>query len=142
LAVGEILTEIRVRKTTGSGTAYEKFHHPASGFAVVGVAAVVTMKGANIESAAIGVTGVADHAYRASRVEQALRGKPLSAVAEASGRAAEKIQPLGDHFASAEYRKHLAAEYVQRAVEAAARAKYAQGATETSEHIKPHQRQH
>ncbi len=121
LAAGEILTEIRVRNTTGSGTAYEKFHHPASGFAVVGVAAVVKMKGASIDSATIGVTGVADHAYRAIRVEKALRGKPLSAIADAAAKAADKVQPLGDHFASAEYRKHLAAVYCQRAVEAAAR---------------------
>jgi len=123
LQPGEILTEIRVPKTTGAGTAYEKFHHPASGFAVVGVAAVVSMKGGTIESAAIGVTGVADHAYRATRVEQALRGKPLSAVAQAAERAADRIEALGDTFASAEYRKHLASVYVQRAVEAAARGK-------------------
>ena len=50
LQPNEILTEIRVPKTAGAGTAYEKFHHPASGFAVVGVAAVVTTNGGNIES--------------------------------------------------------------------------------------------
>lgn len=121
LAPGEILTEIRVPKTAGAGTAYVKFPHPASGFAVVGVAAVVATKGANIESAAVGITGVADHAYRATRVEAALRGKPLSAIPQAAEHAADKVQPLGDYFASAEYRKHLAAVYTQRALEAASR---------------------
>src|SRR5579864_2975660 len=46
LEANEILTEIRVAKTAGAGTAYRKFRHPASGFAVVAVAAVVRKLGA------------------------------------------------------------------------------------------------
>ena len=121
LEPNEIVTEIRVPKTAGAGTAYCKFHHPASGFAVVGVAAVVRMKGASIASAAIGITGVAERAFRATAVEKALTGKPLSAVVEAAGKAAQNVDALGDHFASAEYRKHLAAVYTRRALEAAAK---------------------
>lgn len=117
---GEIITEIRVPKTTGAGTAYEKFHHPASGFAVVGVAAIVRMAGNKIESAAIGVTGVAPHAYRAEKVEASLRGQQLTGLKAASAKAAEGIEPLGDLFASAEYRRHLAAVYCERAVRKAA----------------------
>jgi len=126
LEPNEIITEIRVPRTSGSagaGTAYRKFHHPASGFAVVGVAAVVRMKGASIESAAVGITGVADHAFRAAGVEKALTGKPTSTIAEASEKAAQGIDALGDHFASAEYRKHLAAVYTRRALEAAVAAR-------------------
>src|SRR5437868_836790 len=41
LRPNEIITEVRVPKTTGAATAYLKFHHPASGYAVVGVAVVV-----------------------------------------------------------------------------------------------------
>ena len=116
LAPGEILTEVRVPKTNGAGTAYVKFHHPASGFAVVGVAAVVRKKGAGIESAAVGITGVGPNAYRATAVEQALRKSP---PAEAAAHAADGVEPLSDSFASAEYRRHLAAVYVRRALEAA-----------------------
>jgi carbon-monoxide dehydrogenase medium subunit len=118
----EILTEIRVPRTSGAGTSYQKFHHPASGFAVVGVAAVVKMRGGNIESAAIGITGVGEHAYRASAVEAALRGKPLSAVAGAAQKAAEKVEVLSDSYASADYRRHLAQVFTRRAIAAAAKA--------------------
>lgn len=120
LQAGEIITEIRVPSTSGAGTAYCKFHHPASGFAVVGVAAFVRMAGAKIESATIGVTGVATHAYRATQVEAALKGQPLSAVAKACEQAAAGVDALGDSFASAEYRKHLAGVYCERAVREAA----------------------
>ncbi|MFZ3214102.1 MAG: molybdopterin cofactor-binding domain-containing protein [Terriglobales bacterium] len=58
LSANEIVTEARVPKTTGAGTAYKKFAHPASGYAVVGVAAIVRSHRNAIESAAIGVTGV------------------------------------------------------------------------------------
>jgi len=122
LRPSEILTEIRVPKTVGAGTAYKKFHHPASGFAVVGVAAVVKLRRGNIESAAIGITGVGVHAYRAAAVEAALRGKPLSAIATAAEKAAGKVEALGDPYASAEYRRHLAEVFTRRALEAAAKA--------------------
>jgi aerobic carbon-monoxide dehydrogenase medium subunit len=119
LRPNEIITEIRVRKTRDGRTAYEKFHHPASGFAVVGVAVVVHLKGGNIQHAEIGITGIAANPYRATRVEQELRGKNASAVAEASQHAADSVEPLSDYFASAEYRKHLAAVYTERALAAA-----------------------
>jgi aerobic carbon-monoxide dehydrogenase medium subunit len=119
LQAGEILTEIRVPKTRDGRTAYAKFHHPASGFAVAGVAVVVHVKGGNIQHAEIGITGIAPSAYRATKVEEALRGKDRSAIADASQHAADGVEPLSDYFASAEYRKHLAAVYTQRALEAA-----------------------
>ncbi len=118
LKPGEILTEVRVR-ATGASVAYKKFRHPASGFAVVGVAAVVKMRGGNIESAAVGVTGVDASAYRAGAVEKALRGKPGSAIADAARRAADGVSALSDNYASADFRKHLACVYARRALEAA-----------------------
>jgi len=122
LRANEILTEVRVPKTSGAGAAYKKFHHPASGFAVVGVAAVVRLRRGNVESAAVGITGVGMHAYRAAAVEAALRGKPLSAIAGAAEKAAGKMEALGDSYASAEYRRHLAQVFTRRALEAAAKA--------------------
>ncbi len=118
LKPGEILTEVRVR-ATGGGVAYKKFRHPASGFAVVGVAAAVKVRGGNIESAAVGITGVDSSAYRANNVEKALRGKPASAIAAAAQRAADGVSALGDNYASADFRKHLARVYTRRALEAA-----------------------
>jgi carbon-monoxide dehydrogenase medium subunit len=44
IEAGEILREIRVRKPAGqTGQSYVKMHHPASGFAVVGVAADLSL---------------------------------------------------------------------------------------------------
>ena len=118
----EIITEIRVPKTIGDGVAYKKFHHPASGYAVVGVAVRLKMSGAGakIESAAVGITGVAEHAYRATAVENALRGTPASAIADAATHAAHGVEVLGDYYASAEYRTHLVTVITRRALEQAA----------------------
>ena len=119
----EIITEIRAPKTAGAGTVYKKFAHPASGYAVVGVAAVVRGSTAKIEEAAVGITGVGEIAYRAEAVESALRGKPASAIAEAAKHAADKVEALGDNYASAEYRRHLVQVYTRRAVQEALSAK-------------------
>lgn len=115
----EIITEIRVSKTAGAGTAYKKVAHPASGYAVVGVAAVVRGSTAKIDDVAVGITGVGEIAYRATAVENALRGKPASAIAEAAKHAADKVEALGDNYASAEYRRHLAQVYTRRALQEA-----------------------
>jgi carbon-monoxide dehydrogenase medium subunit len=121
----EILTEVRIPRTTGEGVTYKKFHHPASGYAVVGVAVRLRFSGSNIDSAAVGITGVADVAYRASATEIALRGKPVSALAEAAARAANGVDVIGDYFASAEYRQHLVTVMTRRALQEAANRKRA-----------------
>ena len=73
LQEGEILREIRINKPQSRhGHAYQKVRHPASGFAVVGVAANLGIAGnGSCESAAIGITGVGSKAYRAQGVESA-----------------------------------------------------------------------
>ena len=119
LSGNEIITEVRVAKTTGAGVAYKKFAHPASGYAVVGVAAMVRKQGNTIESAAIGITGVSGTPYRATAVESALCGKPATAIADASRHAADGIDALGDTFASPDYRRHLATVFTRRALETA-----------------------
>jgi carbon-monoxide dehydrogenase medium subunit len=103
---GEIVTEIRVPRTGTAGVAYKKMHHPASGFAVTGVAVRVKTSGAKIESAAVGITGIAEIAYRAKAVESALRGKTANDLNDSANHATDGV--IGDYYASAEYRKHLA----------------------------------
>ena len=117
LAPDEVITEVRVPVTTPSTTAYKKFAHPASGMAVVGVAVLLKMTGANIESAAIGITGVAQNAYRATAVERVLVGKPASAIPSACDFVTDGVEVLGDYFASTEYRSHLARVYTRRALQ-------------------------
>lgn len=123
LAPDEILVEVRVPvQPARTGTAYLKFPHPASGFAVVGVAALVTLDGkGRCERARVGVTGVAPVAYRARAVEDRLGGQAVDAgtIAAAAGLAADGVDANADVFASAEYRRHLAAVFARRAVQKA-----------------------
>src|SRR5438132_6436812 len=60
LAPDEILREIRIKKPQGRfGQSYQKVHHPASGFAVVGVAVTLNLgPNGSCESAGVGITGV------------------------------------------------------------------------------------
>jgi aerobic carbon-monoxide dehydrogenase medium subunit len=123
LAPDEILTSIRVPVLPArGGDAYAKLHHPASGFAVVGVAArVVLDEKGSLQEVRVGITGVGPKAYRPAAVEGALRGKSASAkrLAEACAHAADGVEVNSDLFASAEYRAHLATVYTRRAIEKA-----------------------
>jgi len=123
LQPGEILREIRINKTNDrTGHAYVKMPHPASGFAVVGVAANLSFNGGNeCKSASIGITGVSSKAYRAAAVEHTLVGNPVNegTMLSAGARATDGVDVNGDVFASDEYRRHLAAVYVRRAIAAA-----------------------
>ena len=123
LVAGEILREIRITKPAGRfGHSYQKVRHPASGFAVVGVAAALQLAtNGSCQSAAVGVTGVASKAYRAGAVEKALQGKTLDdqTIAEAASHATDGVDPNSDLYASEEYRRHLAQLYTKRAIQKA-----------------------
>jgi len=120
---GEILTQIRVApRAPRSGAAYAKLHQPASGFALVGVAARVALSpGGKIAEAAVGVTGLGPKAFRAEAVERALIGKSPSEklLADASRHAGEGVEVLSDLHASREYRREMAAVFARRALAAA-----------------------
>jgi aerobic carbon-monoxide dehydrogenase medium subunit len=94
---GEILTQVSFALlAAGTGAVYLKHRHPASGFATVGVAAVVTLKGANFDQVRIGITGLSAKAFRVSAVEKALAGKRSDALAEAASHAADGVDATGD----------------------------------------------
>ena len=87
LGPGELVTQIRVNLPAGkSGAAYEKLSHPASRFAIVGVAAVVTLGGdGKISAAKVAITGLGMKAARVAAVEGALVGKaPTTASFDAA----------------------------------------------------------
>ena len=120
----EILREIRIKKGNGrSGHAYQKVPHPASGFAVVGVAVNLTLADdGSCASSSIGITGVASKAYRATSVESALNGQPLDeqTISAAADHASDGVDANSDLYASEEYRRHLARVHTRRAIQAAA----------------------
>jgi aerobic carbon-monoxide dehydrogenase medium subunit len=119
----EILTEIRLPgPRDDAGSAYVSLQNPASGYAMVGVAAVVfSGAGGGIATANVALTGVSDVAYRARAVESALAGSDgSSAVISAAGEHATDGQRVNDDIhADRDYRSHMAVIYTRRAVAAA-----------------------
>jgi carbon-monoxide dehydrogenase medium subunit len=123
LAENEVLTEIQIPSASGTvGMAYEKHSHPASGYAVVGVAAVIGINNGTCQSARIAVTGATSKATRSTAAEQAITGQPLNAdtIANAASVAADGLEINGEIYASAEYRTHLVRVYTKRALTKAA----------------------
>ncbi len=118
LLPNELVREIRFPVTARS-VAYVKTPQRASGFAIAGVAVVVSSQNKTVT---VGITGVAAKAYRARAVEKKLEGQALTAetITAAAAKAANGIEPLGDIHASAEYRAHLAKVNTRRALELAA----------------------
>lgn len=115
-----VLTSISLAiPPAGAKSTYLKYPHPASGYAVIGVAAAAG-KGSDgtIEYVRVGITGVGDVAFRAEAVEQTLLGnKPTETlIREAADKAAAGQEMGSDLFASAEYRRHLCSVYTERAL--------------------------
>lgn len=118
----ELITAVHLpAPAPGSMMAYQKHAHPASGYAVVGVAVVVASNGSTVSSASISVTGATSKATHAAAAEAALTGQPLSAeaIADASSLAADGLEINGDHYATEAYRAHLCRVLTRRALEAA-----------------------
>src|SRR5579859_1800360 len=126
----EVLTAVQFAATDRGphhGTSYQKHRHPASGYAVVGVAAVVMLNDdGTVHGARIGVTGAGTHAARATSVEQAIAGKTLddATLTNAVASVTDGMELMSDTYASSEYRAHLARVLTKRALlDAAARAR-------------------
>jgi len=123
LRPGEILSQVRVApRAPRTGTAYEKLHQPASGFAIVGVAVKLMLgSGGTVDDVAVGITGLGPKAFRATAVEKALRGKKAAEklFEDAAHDAAQGIEPLSDLHASAEYRREMAVVHTRRALKRA-----------------------
>jgi carbon-monoxide dehydrogenase medium subunit len=123
LAADEILTEIRLPgPRDDAGSAYVSLQQAASGYAMVGVAAVVFVgSDRKIVRGNVAITGVGDHAYRAKAVEAALAGGDGSpgSIDTAASHATDGVDVVGDIHADAAYRAAMAAIYTRRAIEAA-----------------------
>jgi aerobic carbon-monoxide dehydrogenase medium subunit len=119
LEPGEIILEIQSAiEDASEGHRYEKMAHPASGFAVVGVAARIKKSGGRISMARIGVTGMGPKPFRAREAEKLLEGGADIASAVATIGKGEDAN--SDLFADGEYRRHLARVHAARAVTTAA----------------------
>ncbi|HEY2018569.1 MAG TPA: xanthine dehydrogenase family protein subunit M [Bryobacteraceae bacterium] len=115
LEPGEIVLDIQVPiEDKSEGYCYEKVRHPASGFAVVGIAARIRKSSGKITMARIGVTGMGSHAFRALAAEKVLEGG--GSAADAAALVGEGEIPNSDLYASADYRLHLARVHAARAL--------------------------
>jgi carbon-monoxide dehydrogenase medium subunit len=122
LEPGELVTEVVVPVDAGlTGTSYQKFLQPASGFAIAGVAARIRRESGRITLARLGVTGVSGCSFRALKAEQALMGKAGSdaEIDAAAALVGDGVEAGADLHASAVYRMHLAVNYAGRAIRAA-----------------------
>ena len=123
LAENEVIIEVRVpQPPKRTGGSYQKLANKASRFAVVGVAALVTLGADGIcARVRIGVTGAGPVAVRARAAERYLTGRLPSEgnLAAASQRTARGIEFLADIHGSPDYREHLTGELTRRALETA-----------------------
>jgi carbon-monoxide dehydrogenase medium subunit len=125
MTASEILTEIRIPlPPSGSGTAYIKLPHPASGYAVVSAGVLVICDASGrCASARVALGGLGSGPVRAQATEAELQGKPLTPqiIAAAAAKASESTNPIDDAYADVEYKRHMAAVFARRAIEEAAR---------------------
>ena len=120
LAEDELITSVSF--DAPSQAAYAKLRHPASHFAIVGVAASLTVEGGVCTGARVAVTGASTHAQRLGAVEDALTGSALDedAIAAAAA-AADSLGDLNADLAGSEdYRRAMTRVFTGRAIAAAA----------------------
>ena len=124
LAENEIITTVSVPTLAANQRAeYAKMAHPASFYAVVGGAVVVTMDGDRCTAASVAVGGLTPRPVKAAAVEQALAGTTLTmdSIADATARLSEDLSAagvdiIGDVYASADFRASVAPVEVKHAL--------------------------
>ena len=122
LRAGELVTQVRIPVPgAGSGSAYAKYRDVASGYAVVGVAALVTVVGGKVTAASVAMTGLSSKATRLTAVETALVGQAANAAsAGTAARVAGKgLELYDDARGSAAYKANLATVHATRALTSA-----------------------
>lgn len=120
LAPDEIITAIRCAPARVA--CYAKLYQRASHFAIVGVAAALSMKDGVIQAARIGLTGAGPHATRLTAVEAALAGQSPApdVLRDAAALAGQDIEHVNaDLHASATYRRAMIPVFTRRALDGA-----------------------
>jgi aerobic carbon-monoxide dehydrogenase medium subunit len=119
----ELLVEVRFPAAgPGTGISFQEVARRHGDFAVVGLAASLTLSDGSISDARLAFAGMSDVPVRASGAEDLLVGERPSAELfdEAARRATEDIDPPADLHGSPDYRKKVAAALVRRGLRAAA----------------------
>jgi aerobic carbon-monoxide dehydrogenase medium subunit len=119
----ELLVEVRFPAAEpGTGTSFQEVARRHGDFAIVGLAASLTLSAGAISDARLAFANVSDVPVRATGAEDLLVGERPSAELfdEAARRATAGIDPPADLHGSPEYRKKVAAALVRRGLRAAA----------------------
>ncbi|MEM6723851.1 MAG: xanthine dehydrogenase family protein subunit M [Bacteroidota bacterium] len=115
----EILTEIRV-PTVGAntGTAYHKLERKVGDYATAGVAVSISLSGDTVTQVGIALTNVSAVPMRATRSEEALRGKTLTdeTIKQAAQFASEDCSPTADLRGDEEYKRAMVGVLVKRMI--------------------------
>jgi carbon-monoxide dehydrogenase medium subunit len=119
LAENELLTHVDLPKpTAGSASAYVKFPHPASGYALAAAAVVLVIEDEVCRSARIALTGGSTRPILTAAAAEILAGGPITteSIARAADAATDGIVVTGDSHVPETYRRHLAGVAVRRAL--------------------------
>jgi len=119
----ELLVEVRFPTAERStGISFQEVARRHGDFAIVGLAASLTLAGGAISDARLAFSGVSDVPVRAVGAEELLVGEGPSPELfdEAARRAAGDIDPPADLHGSSDYRRKVAAALVRRGLRAAA----------------------
>jgi carbon-monoxide dehydrogenase medium subunit len=123
-AVGdaEILTEVRIPRRPGGGSAHEKVERRAGDFAIAAASVAVWIDGGTIVDAGIALSAVGPTTIEVTRAEELLRGRPPSEelFAQAGAIASEDCMPSADGRGPIDYKRHLAGVITTRALRRAA----------------------
>ncbi len=123
LQPGEILRSIELPIVVDRRSAYVKMPHPASRYAVVGVAVFLDVANGYCSHASVAIGGAVPKATRSPGAENALQGSRLddAALTAAAAAIAAEISgmAMSDIYASAEYRTAMSGVILQQAVRAA-----------------------
>jgi carbon-monoxide dehydrogenase medium subunit len=118
----ELLTEVRFPVAgRGTGISFQEVARRHGDFAIVGLAASLTLSGGTISDARLAFAGLSDVPVRARDAEDLLVGeRPSTELFDAAARRATgDIDPPADLHGSADYRKKVAAALVRRGLRAA-----------------------
>jgi len=119
----ELLVQVRFPVAgPGTGFSFQEVARRHGDFAIVGLAASLTLSGAAISDARLAFAGMSDVPLRATDAEDFLVGQRPSASLfdEAARLAADNTDPPADLHGSSDYRKKVAAALVRRGLRAAA----------------------
>jgi len=118
----ELLEQVRFPAAgPGTGISFQEVARRHGDFAIVGLAASLTLSDGAISDARLAFAGLSDVPVRAGDAEDLLVGERPSAELfdEAARRATENIDPPADLHGSSDYRKKVAAALVRRGLRAA-----------------------